>query len=62
VLDVIAGATQFPVSAGKTIYIGLLEDTSVGEVEIPMPAGQVLEVVVERRRLRVSASRLPTTC
>lgn len=47
VLDVIAGATQFPVSAGKTIYIGLLEDASVSEVEIPMPAGQVLEVVVE---------------
>jgi hypothetical protein len=46
-LDVIAGATQFPVSAGRTIYLGLLEDTTVSEVEIPMPAGQALELVVE---------------
>jgi len=46
-LDVIAGATQFPVSAGKTIYMGLLEDSSIAEVELPLPAGQVLELVVE---------------
>lgn len=47
VLDVIAGATQFPVSSGRTLYLGLLEDASIAEVEIPMPAGQVLELVVE---------------
>lgn len=46
-LDVIAGATQFPVTAGRTIYLGLLEDSSIAEVEIPLPAGQALELVVE---------------
>lgn len=45
--SIFAGSTQFQVTAGSTIYIGIFEDIQIDKIEVPLPAGVIKELIVE---------------
>lgn len=45
-LDMIFGQTVTAIGGGQTIFVGLFEDSTESEVSLPVPAGQVQQLIV----------------